>query len=314
MTRILCPEPDSFSAEGLAYARERSELTATPLSQAEFDRLAPGFDAVMVRFNTRVGAHLMGDGSNLKAVLSPTTGLDHIDLEAAETHGVAVFHLRGERRFLEGISGTAELAVALMLSLLRKVPQAFDAVKKGGWDPGPFRGREAAGKTLGIVGFGRLGSKVAQVGVALGMTVLAYDPSVATYPDGVEARDSLDALLTEVDVLSLHVPLGPETTHLVDSREIALMKPGSVLVNTSRGAVVSSRALVDALRTGHLAGAALDVLENEHSLKEGGNPLITYAREHDNLLITPHIGGATYESVMKTDLFVLERYFHSLGT
>lgn len=313
MTRILCPKPDSFSPEGLAFAAAQAELTAETLSQAEFDRLAPEYDAVLVRFNTEVSPGLMGRGSKLRAIISPTTGLDHIDMEAAERAGIAVFHLRGQRQFLDTVSATAELAVGLMLALLRKIPQASGAVKEGAWDPGRFRGHEVAGKTLGIVGYGRLGTKVARAGAALDMRVIVHDPGVSSFPPEVEPRPSLDAVLTEADVLSLHVPLLPETTHLIDSRQLGLMRPGSVLINTSRGAIVSTPALLEALESGRLAGAAVDVLEDEPSVKERLHPLVAYARTHDNLLITPHIGGATYESVEKTDRFVLENYFRSLG-
>jgi D-3-phosphoglycerate dehydrogenase len=311
--RILCPEPASFSSAGLEYARSCASLTAREMDQTEFEREAPGYDAVLIRFNTRVGVSVMQSG-NLKAVLSPTTGLDHIDLVAAHRHGVKLYHLRGQKTFLKQVSATAELTVGLMLAVLRNLPQALEAVKEGQWEPGPFRGREVAGKVLGIVGCGRLGSKVARVGRALGMNVLAFDPQVRRMPAGVIGTSSLHNLLRHSDVVSLHVPLLPETRYMIGRTELDQFKVGAVLINTSRGAVIDAEALLDALRSKKLAAAAVDVMEHEEQfVRDGHHPLVDYARDHSNLLITPHIGGATFESVEKTDLFILSRYFKDQG-
>ena len=310
MKRILCPEPDSFSTKGLALAASRAELVARHMNQAAFEATAPDFDAVLIRFNTRVRGELLQRASRLQAILSPTTGLDHIDMTGAQRLGVKVFHLRGQKRFLKTISATAELTIALM----RKLPAAVESTRAGHWEPGPFRGREAAGKVLGLVGGGRLGSKVARVGVALGMQVLVYDPLVMRLPAGVVRVDSLLEVLSKADILSLHVPLIPETVRLIGASQFAIMKPGSVLINTARGAVVDTPALLDALHSGRLAAAAVDVVEDEESILRGGNHiLIDYAHQHDNLLITPHIGGATYEAVEKTDVFILNQYFNNQG-
>ncbi len=314
MTRILCPEPSSFSLVGLEYAQRYSDLIAKPLSQSEFDAVAPEFDAVLVRFNTRVGAALLTSNSHIRAILSPTTGLDHLDIGAARRSKVKVYHLKGQRQFLKKISATAELTIALMLTVIRNLPVAFRAPLAGIWEPGPFRGREAAGKTMAIVGCGRLGAKVARTCMALGMKVVAFDPYVARLPAGVFRFGSLKNMLSQADIISIHVSLTPETKHIIGPEEFCVMKAGAVLINTSRGPVVDSVALLNALKGKQLAAAALDVLEDEESIMiQGSHPLINYARHHSNLIITPHIGGATYESVEKTDLFVLRRYFHELG-
>jgi len=311
--RILCPEPTSFSGAGLDLARRYATVCARDMGQAEFEQEAPSYDAVLVRFNTRVGELAML-GGRLKAVLSPTTGLDHIDFDAARRHKVHVYHLRGQKKFLSQVSATAELTVALMLAVLRTLPQAVDAVKRGHWQPGPFRGREVSGKTLGIIGCGRLGSKVARVGRAMDMRVVVFDPYIQRLPAGVERASSLHNLLGCSDVVSLHVPLLPETRHMIGRHEFDLFKLGAVLINTSRGAIVDSEALLSALEAGRLSGAAMDVLEDEEQIMQQGRHLmIDYAINHSNLLITPHIGGATFESVEKTDLFILGRYFKDQG-
>ena len=305
---MLCPEPESFSKKGLEFAGQNFDLTATPLTQQQFENLAPDYDVLLVRFNTKVGESILGINSKIKAILSPTTGLDHIDLKATKRHRVRVHHLQGKKKFLKEISGTAELTVALMLSVLRKLPQSFEAVKSGVWEQGPYRGNEVSGKTLGVVGCGRLGSKVSRVGVALGMDVISYDPYITRFPSGVKAKKSLTGLLSEADIITMHLPLLPETRHMIASIEIDQMKDGVVVVNTSRGSIIATQPLLEGLKSGKIAAAALDVLEGEHEIGSSGHPLIQYASTHKNLMITPHIGGATFESVEKTDLFILKNF------
>jgi len=311
--RLLCPSPKSFSVRARLEANRALQAHFIAMDQDRFDRVAPDYDAVMVRFNTRVGANVMGEKSRLKAILSPTTGLDHIDLAVARRRGVRVFHLRDQGGLLRRINPTAELTIALMLALLRRLPAAMESVKAGRWQAADFLGREAADKTIGIVGYGRLGRKVARTARALDMKVIACDTRDVTMPRLVERCVNLDNLLQRADVVSIHVPLNDSTCGLIGRKEIARMKPGAVLINTARGAIVDDTALLAALRTGHLGGAAVDVLDGEHRLESGGHPMIDYARKHGNLLITPHVGGATEESIEKTDMNVLERYLQWAG-
>jgi phosphoglycerate dehydrogenase-like enzyme len=173
MTRLLCPSPDGFSVRVRREAQRDLDARFVTMTQKEFERRAPGYDVVLIRFHTRVDDKVMGPASRLKAVLSPTTGLDHIDLDAAKRHGVRVFHLRDQRKLLKTVSATAELTVALMLALLRGLPGAIGSVRAHRWETARFRGAEAAGKTIGIVGYGRLGSKVSRVARAHGMNVIA---------------------------------------------------------------------------------------------------------------------------------------------
>lgn len=311
--KILCPEPNSFSQKGLDYARSFARLTSKTMSQTEFEKNALQFDVVLVRFNTKVGSNIFGKESNIRAIISPTTGLDHIDMKSAKLNNIKVFHLRGEKRFLRGVSGTAELSIGLMLSVIRKIPQSFSAVKSGIWEVGPFRGSEVAGKTLGIIGCGRLGSKVSRTAVALGMKVISYDPYISRFPAGVEVMNTQLDLFNEADIISLHVPLNQSTKHMISSKEVNQMKEGVVLINTSRGGIISSTALINGLKSGKIAAAGLDVLEDEHLIVSSRNPLIEFSKNNNNLIITSHIGGATYESVEKTDMFILNKYLKYSG-
>ena len=303
MQTLLCPEPDNFSEAGLEFASRYFQTTLKPMDQAKFDFSAPDFDSVMVRFNTLVGPKVMKNGSRIKTVLSPTTGLNHLDLVLAKKQNIKVFHLKGKKGFLRNISATAELTVMLILALLRKLPEAQKTVFDGKWQP--VRGHEAAGRTLGIIGYGRLGRKVSVVGKALGMNIVIFDTDPVKVPKSYIAAPSLNFLLAKSDIVSIHVPLDKRSNLMIGPKNLMIMKPGSLIINTSRGEIIDSSALLSALTTGHLGGAAVDVLDNEHSILEIGNPLIEYARKNANLIITPHMGGSTFEAIEKTDLFIL---------
>jgi len=308
MIRILNAEPDDYFPEARKVLLQLGELTETKLSRADLlDRIST-YDVLIVRLAHQVDRKLLDEGKNLKAVVSATTGLDHIDLDYAANKGVAVLSLRGEVNFLRTVSATAEHTWALLLALLRRVPSAFDAVRQGQWDRDAFRGHELDGKHLGIWGLGRVGEKVSRFGLAFGMQVLAYDPYVQSSPYVVEYCNDLTDFLHRSDVLSLHLPLNTETTCLLNTQKLSHLPRGAILVNTSRGEIVDEEALVDALDTGHLAGAAIDVVTHERcTQKRLNSPLLSYARTHNNLLITPHIGGATFESMAKTELFMARK-------
>lgn len=305
---ILLAERSSFSQRGLEALQAIAPTEACDLRQEELAEKAARHDILVVRLGLRVDAAVLRTASRLRVIASPTTGLDHIDLAEAERCGVTVLSLKGERQFLETVTATAEHTFALLLSLVRRIPSAFEAVKQGEWRRDRFRGRELSGQTLGIIGYGRLGRMVARYGLAFGMRVLIYDPyfdpqATPLWP-GAECCSTLGEVLEQSEVVSLHVPLNAETTGMIAAGELARMKPGAVLINTARGAVVDETALLEALTSGHLAGAAVDVLCNEPHIRPD---LLDYARQHDNLIITPHIGGATQESVEKADLFLAKK-------
>ena len=309
--RALIAEPEHFSPRAVQILGKLAEVELRRVDRSGLSRAFQTHDVVWVRLAHRITADLMGESPRCRIIACATTGLDHIDLESCGTKGVRVISLRGETEFLRQIRATSELTLGLMLALLRRIPDAFASVKDGHWDRDRFRGRELAGRTAGIVGVGRVGSLVAGYLQALGMEVLGYDPSPESWPDGVERVHSLPELLERSHVVSLHPVYGPGTRQLIGEPELARMRADAVLVNTSRGAVVDETALVDALRQGRLAGAALDVLVGEPDIG-ARHPLVAYAREHQNLLIVPHIGGNTHESFEKTEVFIAERVARAL--
>lgn len=306
--RILNAEPLWYSPRAREILLSLGELVEEPLDRAGLLARIPGFEVLIVRLAHQVDREMLDAGINLRAVVTATTGLDHIDLDYAAQKHIQVLSLRGETEFLRTVSATAEHTWALLLALVRKLPAAFASVCAGEWDRDRFRGHDLEGKRLGLLGLGRIGRKVARFGSAFGMDVLAYDPYAAEWVEGVTRTASLVELLSQSDVFSIHVPLNSETAGMVGAAELALLPPGAVLVNTSRADVVGEAALLNALQAGRLAGAALDFVPDERdSRKRQDSPLLDYALGHDTLVITPHLGGATYESMHKTEFFMAQK-------
>ena len=243
----------------------------------------PGAAGLIVRSATKVDASLLDGADSLRVVARAGVGVDNIDVDAATRRGVVVFNTPSANTL-----AAAEMTIALMLAVTRKVAAADHSVHDGVWDRASFQGVELYGKVLGLVVAGRIGREVAARARAFGMTVVACDPYLA---DSVDVDlCPLEQVLAEADVVSLHVPLNDDTRHLIDARAIASMKPGSFLINASRGGVVDEGALVEALLAGHRAGAALDVYEQEPLPPE------SQLRSAPNLVLTPHLGASTAEA------------------
>lgn len=306
--RILNLEPHGYSDEARALLAELGEVIDGPLSRQALLEVLPDYEVLIVRLAHQIDREVLDAGRQLKVLVSATTGLDHIDLPGAQHKGIAVLSLRGEEEFLRGITATAEMTWALLLALMRRIPEAVASVRAGEWNRDGVKGRDLSGRRLGLVGVGRVGRQVAEFGSAFRMTVAGYDPGTTYWPPSVQRKHSLGALLPETDVLSIHVNLHPGSAGLIGRQELALLPKGSVLVNTSRGDVVDAEALVDALVSGRLSGAALDVmpLERDHERRRA-SPLLAYAAAKRNLLITPHAAGATVEAMHRTEEFMARK-------
>jgi D-3-phosphoglycerate dehydrogenase len=307
-SKILLAESSGFSFEAAALLREQGALVLADLDRVGLLSAVKEADVLWVRLRHRIDAEVMAAAPRLKTIVTPTTGLNHIDINEAHRRGITVLSLQGETEFLNDIRATAEHTVGLMLSLLRRVPSAVDDVQKGNWNRDLFKGHELFGKTIGIIGYGRLGRIVAKYLKAFDTRILVSDPHVdqAILDPGILVV-GLDELLQESDIVSLHVSLSDRTHSFFGKEQFLRMKAGSWFVNTARGELIDEMALLDALRSAQLAGAALDVLCGEQQNVMENHPLVAYAREHDNLLITPHIGGCTVESMEKTEYFLAGR-------
>lgn len=253
-----------------------------------------------------VDREVLERGRQLKLIATPSTGTDHLDLPALAERGIAVQSLKEERQLLTQLTSTAELALGLMIACARHLPQCFEASRRGAWERSKLAGTQLSGKTLGIIGLGRLGAMMAKYGQALGMKLLFCDPRRKSEVRGIE-HATLDELLQRADVISLHVHLTPETRHMLGRREFTLIKPGAILINTARGALIDEAALIEALRSGRLASAGLDVIDGEWLADLEKHPLIEYSRVQPRLYITPHVGGTCPESVYLATRHVVKR-------
>ncbi len=310
--RIRIAEPAHFSERALRVLRTVAEVELAACATHEIPALLASVDVFWFRLGHRIEQAMLPPAPRCRIIATPVTGLDHIDVKACEERGIRVLSLRGQSEILERVRATAELTLALLLALLRHLPAAAASTRAGQWNRDAFRGHELFERTAGVVGMGRLGRIVARYLRALGMHVLGHDPRSDFPADAAERVATLAELLERSDVVTLHVAYTPATRHLIGAAELGRMKPGAVLVNTSRGGVVDEAALLRALRAGTLAGAALDVLDGEPDVHPD-HPLLAYARDHDRLLILPHLGGNTFESFEKTEVFLAEQVARALG-
>ncbi len=245
-------------------------------------------EAVLMRGNPPFTRRVIEAGTKLRVIAKHGAGVDSVDLTAATERGIAVMTAGAANA-----DAVAELTLALMLALARELPRLDRGVKRGLWERPNFQGREFRGRTVGIVGYGQIGRRVAQLALAFGTRVVVHSRSPIADAQGAEVETELDALLRRVDVLSLHCPLTEQTRGMIGARELRSMKPGAVLVNTARGALVDEIALAQALNSGQLAGAGLDTYAAEPPAAD--YPLFAL----DNVLCTPHIAGATQESLAR---------------
>lgn len=267
----------------------------TGLPPEELKRTIGGYEAIVVRSATKVRKPLIEAGRNLKLIVRAGVGLDNIDVEYARSKGIAVMNTPAASS-----NAVAELTVGYLLALARRLPQTTASMRAGKWEKKKFRGSEIAGKTLGLVGYGRIGWLVAKKALALGMKIIAYDPYVAD-PRGLKMEFvSLDELLRKADYISLHLPLTDETRDLIGGPQFEMMKDGVRIINCARGGTINEDALYEAIRSGKVAGAALDVYLEE---PVRDNKLF----ELDEVIGSPHIGAATVEAQHRVSVEVAER-------
>ncbi|MGL4618593.1 phosphoglycerate dehydrogenase [Chroococcidiopsis sp.] len=268
------------------------------LTPEQFVQAIPEYDALMIRSGSRITKEIIEAGHQLKIIGRAGVGVDNVDVPAATRQGIVVVNSP------EGNTiAAAEHAIAMILALSRYIPDANASVKRGEWDRKTFVGAEVYKKTLGVVGLGKIGSHVATAARAMGMKLLAYDPFIST-----ERAEQLgcrlvevDILLQEADYITLHIPKTPETTHLINAQALAKMKPNARIINCARGGIIDEAALAEALKAGKIAGAALDVFEEE-PLKE--SPLRALGKE---IILTPHLGASTTEAQVNVAIDVAEQ-------
>jgi len=301
-----------YQPENLGLLRDRFDLIELDDPREDTDKVLARTELLFAPLGFMVDAEKMDRCPHLRAIASSTTGIPHIDADAAAKRSIAVCALHDQQAFLDTITPTAEHTIGLMMAAWRRLPAAHAAASAGQWNRRPWGAPKMFSRMrLGIVGHGRIGRKVAKVAHAIGMQVAFYDP-------GMEgSTSSVMDLARESDVLSLHAPAIPATRNLVSREVLEALPRGAMVVNTARGELLDTDAMIDLLEAGHLHAAALDAIVGEYDPDFRNHfaesRLATYARSHDNLILTPHIGGSTFDAWHETERRVIELASTVLG-
>ncbi|MBM3253470.1 MAG: phosphoglycerate dehydrogenase [Candidatus Omnitrophica bacterium] len=296
---------DSIAEEGLNILKEEKAIEVavnTKLKPDELKEVIKDFDALVVRSSTKVTRDIIENASRLKVIGRAGTGLDNVDADAATKKGIIVMNTPGGNTI-----STAEHTFSLILALSRKIPQAVASIKRGEWDRKSFMGIELFQKVLGILGLGRIGSEVAKRAISFGMKPVAFDPylSEETAKEIEVELVDFEKLLKISDYITVHTPLSNETRYIIDEEEFKLMKDGARIINCARGGIINERALYSAITSGKIAGAALDVLEEE---PPKDNPLLKL----ENVIITPHLGASTEEAQISVAIDIARQVLDAL--
>lgn len=270
------------------------------------------YEIIWTHVDTKLDSSVLSRATSLKVIATASTGTDHIDVNLCKEKGIDVLSIRNDYGLLDRFTSTAECTWLLLLACVRNLRRATSEVLQGSWANNHFVGQQLFGMTLGVIGVGRLGTMVAKYGMAFGMRVLGCDPQGVSIP-GVESAD-FERLLRESDCISVHVHFEPSTRHLLDASAFRMMKDGVVLINTSRGGLLDEAALLAALKTKKVAAFGADVLSNEWRKDMRDNLVVQYALTHDNVVITPHIGGRSEYSLRVAREFTAQKIAHWLRT
>lgn len=305
--KILCSLDLSGAPEAVRLLENIGELTILPPIRKSVLDLVESFDAYLASAAIVVDKEFINKAKKLKVIGSPSTGTDHIDLDALSKAKIKLFDISKEYELINTFTATSELAFGLILALIRKIIPASSEANKGNWARENFSGFQLSGKTLGILGLGRLGKISAKIGLGFGMKVIANDIADSFY-DGVKMVD-FNYLMSNSDILTIHVHLNDKTRGMINKSAFSLMKKSAILINTSRGAIIDESELLTSLKSEKIAGAGIDIIDGEWlaSNEIYEHRLIDYARENQNLIITPHIGGSTKESIAGARIFIAKK-------
>lgn len=294
MKVLVC---DPIANEGVELMRQAGlEVDVkTDLTPEELEKVIGDYDILVVRSTTKVQKPLIEAARNLKLIVRAGVGLDNVDVECAQAKGIEVVNTPAAVT-----NAVAELTIGYLFAMARRIPQATASMKAGRWEKKRFMGSEIAGKTLGLIGYGRIGWLVAKKALALGMEVIAYDPYVSD-PKGLAVEFvSLEELLKRSDYISLHLPLTEETRHLIDKPQFEMMKDGVRIVNCARGGIINEDALYEAVKSGKVSDVALDVYAQEP-------PVDSKLFQLEEVIGSPHIGASTVEGQYQAGLEVAKK-------
>jgi D-3-phosphoglycerate dehydrogenase len=311
MIKILYLGPDSGYQAVVAKFNNLAEIIHVDSSDSALQDTLSDADALVdASMRVRITDEVVRKALKFKIISCATTGSDHIERAEIDKRGIQLLTLKEDREFLFNLTPAAEHSWSLLMACSHKLPAAFDHVKSGMWDREDFPGIMLKGKKIGIIGCGRIGTWMGRYANAFGMDVWGYDPYVDPLPENFRRVPLMD-LMSECDFITIHVHLTEETKGMISKSCFEVIKPGVVLVNTSRGALIDQDAMLEALKAGRLGAAGLDVLEGEPDIDN--NPLVEYARKHNNLIITPHCGGFSPDAVALVSIHATQKIFNELN-
>lgn len=310
--RILCMVDLSAAPQALATLREVADVDYRPPDRQVLKDTIDQYDAFWGHVELKLDAEILKNAKRLKVINTASTGTDHIDKADIARRGIRLLSITRDYKLLDSFTATAECAWMLLLACQRHLRDAVRNVLQGGWAAPRYCGRQLLGQNLGVLGVGRLGKMTCGFGKGFRMRVLGCDKKGVELPD-VEEVD-FETLLRESDSISIHIHMLPENYHLFNDETFAKMKDGAVLVNTSRGDIIDEAALLRALESGKLAAFGADVLHDEWRQDMRESSIVQYAQEHDNVVITPHMGGFTTKSLWEARVFSAKKLAHYLTT
>jgi D-3-phosphoglycerate dehydrogenase len=317
---ILHLEANRYNSYSLDQLEEIGNLVRVKknLDQKGLQKLllSENYDVIFTRLGLYLGKkEFESQKVALKYIVSPTTGLNHIDVSTAEEYGVKIISLKGESNFLSSVQSTAEHTWTLILNLARNILPVLSSTRSGKWEREPFIANELNTQTLGIIGFGRLGKILLRYGQAFNLNIILYDIDETVFDDySIQYFANLDFLLENSDYVVLLADFRQSNINMIDGNSFEKMKKTAYFINCSRGELVDEQALLNALLNKHIKGAALDVLDGDSEWKKipSGHPLLDYARKNHNLLITPHIGGYGVISIERTREFITKKFLKEI--
>ncbi|MCL9805102.1 NAD(P)-binding domain-containing protein [Flavobacterium amniphilum] len=312
--KILITESKDFSQKALEMLTVNNEVVISDIKDKEnLIESIKDVEVIFIRLRFNFDQAVLQHAKKLKYILSPTTGLDHIDIEYFNKCGGQVVSLKGETEFLNNIPSTAEHTWALLLTLFKKIPSSFEHVKKGYWNRDLFKGNNLRNKKIGILGLGRVGKQVAKFADVFGMEIQYFD--IKNVESEYKKVNSPEELFLNSDVVTIHIPYDSENHNYVDEKLLSRCKKGIILINTSRGGIWDEDYVAKLIHQNRIGGLATDVLKDElNGEKRISNPLVKLASGNDNIIITPHIAGATFESMNLTEEFIVSKFINLVSS
>ncbi len=309
---LLNLEPENFSLKAIETINQIAEyktITSTERDEIFWKNVSIA-NIIWTRLGYKISNKFIKKAKNLKIIVTPTTGLNHIDLHTCRKENIDVISLKGETDFLKNITSTAELTFGLILELIRHIGESSRVLTYDHrFDRDRFRGYQLNGKSIGIIGMGRLGKIVSKIASGFGMKIYFYDIKDINQRIQYTRCKTIDELLTKSDFVTLHVDYKDSNAKIIGEKEFKNMKETAYFINTSRGELIDEIALLNALQSKEIAGAALDVLSDENDIVSHitNHPLIKYAQTNKNLIITPHIGGASFDAMQITEEYIAKK-------